>query len=120
MATVTKERQAVPASDEMPAIVTVDEMPATRRGRTPKDLSAFEKLLKDDKAHAVENVDDRNERERFARIIRSAAAQFDREVSTTYIEEEKRLYFRGYALGEAPARGRRSNASRKAEAKSKK
>ena len=111
MATIVKQGSAAQALG-IEAIVTVDEMPSNHRGKAIKDLSEFETFLTDNAAHAIEGVKDRNEREKFARVLRAAAAQIGCEVSTAYVEDEKRMYFRGYPEGTAPARGRRSVASR--------
>jgi hypothetical protein len=97
-----------------PQIATVKEMPRPRRGRRGIDTSYLEELLQEGKPHAFENVEDRNQRERYARQVRAAAKKIGLEASTTYVEEEQRLYFQGFANGEAPARGRRSAATRKA------
>jgi hypothetical protein len=102
------------AIDGMPKIVDVKEMPRPRRGRRGIDLSALEELLQDKNPHSFEGITDRNEREKWARRVREAAAHIGLEASTTYVEDEGRLYFQGYDLGTAPARGRRSASTRKA------
>lgn len=96
----------------MPKISSVKEMPTPKRGRRGIDLSALEDLLKDKKPHAFEKIADRNERERWARRVRDAAKNVGMEASTTYDEGEQRLYFQGFDEGKAPARGRRSSATR--------
>lgn len=121
MATSTKSRKSA-AKDtdkgseakavEIPEIISVDEAPTPRRGRTGADVSGYYKFLKDQEWHAIQDVPDASKKEAFARQLRRAASRIDMEVSTTFVQEEERLYFRGYPQGEAPPRGRRSKDTR--------
>src|SRR4051812_45298889 len=72
------------AIDAMPKIVSVKEMPVPKRGRRGIDLTPLEDLLKDKKPHAFQNIATRNEREKWARRVRDAAANLGMEASTTY------------------------------------
>lgn len=114
MATVTKEKVAVAKKEAgLPEVKQLDEMPKSRRGRSSEDLSAIEDLLKDLKPHAFLEIEDRETSDYWARKIRRAATNINMEVSTSYNESEKALAFQGFPEGEAPARGRRSAATRK-------
>lgn len=119
MATATREKVAVEKKDDtgLPTVKDIDEMPKSRRGRSSEDLSAIETLLKDLKPHAFLEIEDRESSEYWARKIRRAASNINLEVSTSYNEPEKALAFQGFPEGEAPARGRRSAASRKSAKK---
>jgi len=117
MATETKTRKTSPSkssgANEVPKIIEVEEAPTPRRGRTGADVSGYYEKLRDNEWHAIVDIPDVNKKEVYARQLRRAASQIDMEVATTFSEEESRLYFRGFPLGEAPPRGRRSKKTRR-------
>lgn len=101
--------QAVKESqDTLPEVDDLEEMPRPKRGRQGIDTTPFEKLIGDFKPHALKNIKDKNSKERWARKLRLAADRMGLEVETTYVPTENTLAFKGYPIGEAPARGRRT------------
>lgn len=115
MATTTKDIEKQSTKKAAPKFASADSMPPPRRGRRATDTTEFEELIGDLKPHALLNVEDKNTKERWSRTLRNAAKKIDMEVETAYEPDEQRLYFRGYPIGKAPARGRRtqSNSSSK-------
>lgn len=113
--TAVKGKEAVQKEEPtgLPKIVELDEMPRSRRGRSSADLTELENLVKDLKPHAILDIDSRETSEKWARKIRAAAKNVDLEVSTSFQEAKQQLAFQGFPEGEAPARGRRSAATRK-------
>ena len=98
---------------ESPQIEDVKEMPKVRRGRTAMDLSVFEDYLKDYQPHAIKGVESATDKSKWGARLRKVASDLGIEVETTWSKNDSALYFRGWPQGEAPARGRRSKATRK-------
>lgn len=118
MATKTAEKTADKSADKsaLPQIDDAEEMPKPKRGRQSSiDLAPFIDKLQDLNAHSIRGVDATAKRDKWARHLRQAAKQAGLEVETTWDRNDKRLYFRGWKTGSAPARGRRTTASREAD-----
>ena len=81
--------------EEIPEIVDVEEMPPARRGRRGWDDAPLRDKLRDGKPHAIENVSTEEDRKRWRRRVRLAARRIGVSVTTCYVLEEQRLYFRG-------------------------
>lgn len=107
-------------TQELPKIGDAAEMPKSRRGRPAMDLSPIIEKLEDFKTHYFEGMDS-EEKDKWARKVREAAAEANLSVRTTYSPEESRLYFAGQPFQEkAPRKSRKTSEESEAEVKSSK
>jgi len=84
-----------------------NEMPKPRRGRKSIDLTPLTEKIADLQLHFVEDITDKAEKDKWSRLLRSAADRGNLSISVIDDRENNRVWFQGYPKGQAPARGRR-------------
>lgn len=97
---------------------SVGEMPKIRGNYgVSKPVRQLMDAISDTEVHRIVNVGDSKSRARWGRKLRYAATKVGKEVSIVYApegnldEKPAGLYFKGYDVGEAPTRGRRTQTS---------